>query len=71
MTCHVVRGSGAPLAGFAPQWNAPLKKGMDQLVNHALEGFNAMPAKGLCNDCTADDLRELIKFMSSTQQASV
>lgn len=65
MTCHAARGSGAPLAGFAPQWAPRLDKGMDELVRNTYDGFNAMPARGLCNDCTPDDLRALIRFMSS------
>lgn len=64
MSCHAVQGSGAPLTGYAPQWKAPAGKGIERLVEHAYEGFNAMPARGLCNDCSKDDLRALIRFMS-------
>ncbi|HYD81390.1 MAG TPA: c-type cytochrome [Paucimonas sp.] len=65
MACHAVQGSGAPLTGFVPQWEERLGKGMDRLVEHAYEGFNAMPVRGLCNDCTKDDMRALIRFMSA------
>lgn len=64
MACHGVNGTGAPLAGFAPHWKPRLDKGIDQLVRHASEGFNAMPAMGACNDCSADDLRALTLFMA-------
>ena len=64
MACHAVNGSGAPLAGFAPHWKPRLDKGIDQLVRHASDGFNAMPAMGQCNDCSADDLRALTHFMA-------
>ncbi len=67
MTCHAVRDSGAPLAGFAPQWTARLDKGMEQLVSNTRDGFNAMPARGLCNDCSHEDLRALIRFMSGNK----
>jgi cytochrome c5 len=63
-TCHGRPGTGAPLTGFAPAWQAPLKKGLDQLQQHAMQGFNAMPAKGLCNDCSEQDIRALIQFMA-------
>lgn len=63
MACHAARGSGAPLTGFAPHWNGRLARGMDQLLKHAAEGFNAMPARGQCNDCSLDDLRALTQFM--------
>lgn len=65
MACHAAHGSGAPLTGFSPHWNKRLDKGMDQLVRHASEGFNTMPARGLCNDCTPDELRALTVFMSA------
>ncbi len=64
MLCHAAQGSGAPLTGYAPQWEKPLAQGMEQLLKHAAEGINAMPAKGQCNDCSLDDLRALTQFMS-------
>jgi cytochrome c5 len=69
MVCHTARTSGAPLTGFGPHWDQRLDRGMEQLVRHADEGFNAMPAKGLCNDCTPQDLRALIAFMSGKAPA--
>ncbi|WP_296225897.1 c-type cytochrome [Ralstonia sp. UBA689] len=63
MACHAAAGSGAPLTGSTTQWQPRLAQGMDTLVRHATEGFNAMPAKGLCSDCTQADLRALIGFM--------
>jgi cytochrome c5 len=67
MACHTVRSSGAPLTGFAPHWNARLSQGMDKLLMHAANGFNAMPARGQCNDCSMDDLRALTHFMSGKE----
>lgn len=64
MTCHAQRASGAPLTGFAPQWQERRKKGMAELEKNAINGFNAMPAKGACNDCSAEDIRALIEFMA-------
>ena len=64
LTCHGRPGTGAPLTGFAPAWQAPLKKGLDQLQKNALQGINAMPAKGLCNDCSDAEIRALIQFMA-------
>ncbi|WP_290675184.1 c-type cytochrome [Aquabacterium sp.] len=61
--CHGVR-SAAPLTGFEPAWAPRVAKGADVLLQKARDGFNGMPAKGLCSDCTDDDLRGLIAFMS-------
>jgi cytochrome c5 len=65
LSCHGVR-SAAPLTGFAPAWAPRLAQGMDMLLTHARDGFNGMPAKGLCSDCSDTDLRGLIHFMSTT-----
>jgi len=62
--CHARSGSGAPLAGFAPHWKPRLDQGVERLLQHANDGFNAMPAMGQCNDCSADDLRALTLFMA-------
>ncbi|RSZ43774.1 MULTISPECIES: c-type cytochrome [unclassified Variovorax] len=62
--CHTSVDAKAPLTGSTAQWKPRLDKGMDLLVKHAMEGFNAMPPKGLCADCSAADMRALIGFMS-------
>jgi cytochrome c5 len=37
---------------------------MDVLVAAVTAGLNAMPPKGMCYDCSADDYKALIEFMS-------
>ena len=64
-TCHAVAGSAAPLAGFVPQWEKPKQQAMATLVTHVRDGYNAMPARGFCNDCSDDDYAKLIAFMSA------
>jgi cytochrome c5 len=44
--CHTSGAAGAPKMGDTGAWGARLAKGYDTLVKHAIEGFNAMPAKG-------------------------
>lgn len=66
IVCHAVR-AGAPMAGFEPAWKARVVKGHALLLAHARDGFNAMPAKGLCSDCSDEDLSQLIHFMSQSQ----
>ncbi|MFH0132408.1 c-type cytochrome [Variovorax sp. VaC1] len=64
MACHTSIDAKAPLTGAVAQWKPRLDKGMDLLARHAMEGFNAMPPKGLCMDCSEADMRALIVFMS-------
>ncbi|MGS0468737.1 c-type cytochrome [Cobetia marina] len=46
MACHTTGAAGAPRLGEAGDWEARLAKGDETLYTHAIEGFNAMPAKG-------------------------
>ena len=47
-----------------------MEKGLDAVVANAINGINTMPAKGLCFDCTDDDLRAIVEYMidSSNQK---
>lgn len=70
LACHASIDGRAPLTGDVAQWKPRLDKGMDVLVRHAMEGFNAMPPKGLCADCSEADMRALIVFMSQEKDPS-
>jgi len=61
--CHDAGVAGAPVTGIASQWTNRLPKGMDVLVNNAYNGYNAMPAKGLCADCSKDEIASVVKYM--------
>nr|WP_194687988.1 cytochrome c5 family protein [Vibrio sp. S17_S38] len=64
VACHGTGVSGAPKKGDATDWQPHLAKGMDVLKDHAINGFNAMPPKGTCMDCTDDELVAAIKHMT-------
>ncbi len=63
--CHSTGAAGAPKVGdgMAAEWEPRLEKGLDVVVANAINGINTMPAKGLCFDCTDDDLRALVDYM--------
>lgn len=44
--CHDSGAAGAPKTGDAGSWSARISKGYDKLVANAINGINAMPAKG-------------------------
>jgi cytochrome c5 len=44
--CHGTGMMGAPKFGDAAAWGPRIAKGESLLVEHALKGFNAMPAQG-------------------------
>lgn len=65
--CHAQGVAGAPKAFDAAAWAPRLEKGMDTLVGSVTNGLNAMPKGGMCNDCSADDYKALITYMSTAK----
>lgn len=63
-TCHTTGVSGAPKIGDAADWGARLAaRNESGLVEHAIVGFNAMPAKGLCFACSDEELAGAVHYM--------
>jgi cytochrome c5 len=66
--CHDTGAAGAPKYADKAGWAVHLAKGNDVLKEHALKGFKAMPAKGLCPQCSdADTIAALDYLLKSVQ----
>ncbi len=65
--CHAAGAAGAPKTGAAADWESRMAKGMDTLVASVQNGLNAMPPKGMCFDCSAEDYRVLIEYMAKSK----
>jgi cytochrome c5 len=65
--CHAMGIAGAPKAFDNAAWEPRLATGMDTLVGSVTNGKGAMPPKGLCNDCTADQFKSLILHMTKSK----
>jgi cytochrome c5 len=62
--CHGSGLMGAPKMGDAAAWGSRLaERKLEGLLEHAIKGFNAMPAKGTCADCSDDEIKNAIKHM--------
>lgn len=61
--CHEQPNNPAPQRGDQAAWQVRLHQGLPKLVEHAMTGFQAMPAGGLCTVCTADDFRILTAYL--------
>lgn len=60
--CHMSGAAGAPR--LVPEdWTERLSKGTETLVSHAINGFNAMPAKGGRTDLTDEQVRAAVEYM--------
>ena len=66
--CHNSGAAGSPKLTDAADWSARMAKGMDAVMTNVLNGLNAMPAKGLCFNCTDDDLRAVVQYMYDQSQ---
>ncbi len=62
-TCHGSGMAGAPKFGAPEQWTARIDKGMDTMYTNAISGFQGMPPKGLCMDCSDDELKAAVDYM--------
>lgn len=61
-TCHATGAAGAPKYGTA-EWTPRLAKGIDTLYTNAINGFKGMPAKGMCFDCSDDEMNKAVDYM--------
>lgn len=63
MACHASGAAGAPMLGDEAAWNERLEKGMDAVMANVMSGVNAMPARGLCANCSDEDLHAIVEYM--------
>lgn len=70
MACHATGANNAPIRGDAEAWQPRIEKGVDVLYQSALNGFNngAMPPKGLCMNCSEDDIKATVDYILSAVQ---
>lgn len=63
--CHSSGAAGAPKIGDKSAWASRISRGGDKLLEHAIKGVNAMPARGSCSDCSDDDLKKVVDYMAA------
>lgn len=66
--CHDTGAAGAPKKGDTGAWSSRIDKGMETLVSHAINGFNAMPAKGGCSSCSDEEIKIAVELMVEDSQ---
>ncbi len=62
--CHNGQLPSAPQKGDTAAWKPRLDKGQDVLLQSVLNGLSVMPPRGLCGDCSNDELDATIRWMS-------
>lgn len=61
--CHNTGAAGAPKVGVAADWAPRISKGIDTLYANAINGVGGMPAKGLCMDCSEEEIHATVDYM--------
>ena len=66
--CHATDAIGAPMLGNPASWTDRIAKGEETLITNAIKGFNAMPPKGTCGDCSDDEIKITVQYMVAKSQ---
>ncbi len=61
--CHGTGWEDAPVVGDSFAWQERKQKGIAELVANTINGVNAMPPKGTCNDCSEKELKAVVEFL--------
>jgi cytochrome c5 len=61
--CHDAGLAGAPMFANQDQWTDRTSKGLEVLTANAYNGYNAMPAKGMCMDCSELEIERSVQYM--------
>ena len=67
--CHGGAVPGVPHVGKKEDWAPRIKQGKDTLHKHALEVFNAMPAKGGNGSLSDDEVKAAVDYMANQSGA--
>ena len=70
MFCHGAGAAGAPKLTDAEAWKDRIAKGIEALNASAINGINAMPAKGGNAALTDDQIKETVQYMVDTVSGS-
>ncbi len=62
--CHSTGAAGAPIKGNAAHWKPRLAKGKETLYENAIKGIGAMPAKGLCMNCSDEEIKATVDYLT-------
>lgn len=62
-SCHAEGIAGAPKTGDKEFWGAKISAGPDLLVQNAINGIGAMPAKGGNPNLSDEEVRAAVEYM--------
>jgi len=68
IACHMSGVAGAPIFGNKADWQPHIEKGMETLLTNVNNGISAMPPKGMCFDCSNDEMKNTIQYIIDNSQ---
>lgn len=66
--CHAAGLMQSPKLGSVDDWAPRIEKGIETLYDHAINGFNMMPAKGGRADLSDDEIKAAVDHMIAGAQ---
>jgi cytochrome c5 len=57
--------TGAPATGDKEAWKILNEKGLEALTAASIQGFDKMPAKGGCEECSDEQIRLTVEYMAA------
>ena len=66
--CHNTGAAGAPKFGDVAAWAPRIAQGAETLYTHSIQGFKGMPAKGLCGNCSDDEIKAAVDHIVANSQ---
>jgi cytochrome c5 len=70
VACHGTGALNAPKIGDKSAWGPRVAKGYQTLIDHAINGFNMMPARGGNPDLSDAEIAHAVAFMANKSGAS-
>jgi len=69
MMCHATGMMQSPKFGDASAWEPRIAQGYDTLLEHAIKGYNMMPAKGGNPGLSDEEVASAVKHMANSAGA--
>lgn len=63
LSCHMTGAAGAPKLGDVAAWAPRIEQGIETLYTHGIQGIRGMPPRGLCMDCSDDEIKATVDYM--------
>ncbi len=68
-SCHASGVAGAPRVGDTVAWAPRLEKGAAKMLELVIQGMPpGMPARGMCMQCSDEELADALEFMLQKSQ---